>query len=113
MRLIVCGGRDYSNMLKAFEVLDAIHKATPVEVIRQGGASGADRIAAMWAVARNVPCVNYPADWQRWGKGAGPIRNRVMANAGADLLVAFPGGRGTANMILEAKAAGIAVQAIP
>src|SRR5690606_30354012 len=57
--------------------------------------------------------VAYPADWRRHGRAAGPIRNQEMADAGADLCIAFPGGRGTADMVRRARAAGIPVRSVP
>jgi hypothetical protein len=52
----------------------------------------------------------FPAQWDRYGEAAGPIRNAWMLEFGKpDLVVAFPGGRGTADMISKARKAGIEV----
>lgn len=79
-------------------------------VIIEGDAKGADRAASDWAVCNYSKHEVYPADWQRHGKAAGPIRNRQMLNEGKpDLVVAFPGGAGTAHMVSIAKVAGVEV----
>ncbi len=81
-----------------------------IDLIIQGGARGADHLAAQWAASRDVDCITVPARWDMHGKGAGPIRNQYMIDCYApDLVVALPGGRGTADMVSRAKAAGIHV----
>lgn len=75
-----------------------------------GAARGADTLAAQWAQARGVPIEAYPANWARDGRIAGPIRNRHMLACGRpDGVVAFPGGRGTIDMVAIAEAAGLKV----
>lgn len=109
MRVIVCGGRDFADQDAAYEALDRLHKARPITMVVHGGAKGADALAASWAASRGIPAQAFPADWKRHGRGAGPKRNQQMADAGADLCVAFPGGGGTADMSLRASKAGIPV----
>jgi hypothetical protein len=110
VRVLVCGGRNYADTPSVFATLDEI---MPTHVIH-GAASGADHIAGMWATARKVPCTAYPADWRKHGKAAGPIRNQVMLESSKpDLVIAFPGGSGTADMIRRAAAAGIEVRRVP
>lgn len=104
--VLVCGGREYSDAVRVWVVLDLLGPRGIVE----GGARGADAIARGWAKARNVPCHTVPADWERHGKAAGPIRNRAMLDQYTpELVVAFPGGRGTANMIAQATTRGVRV----
>jgi hypothetical protein len=81
----------------------------------EGGARGADALAASWV--RNpgwegtVEHEQYPAEWSLHGKAAGPIRNQEMLDVGKpDVVYAFPGGRGTADMVRRANKAGIEVQ---
>lgn len=117
LTLIVCGGRDYNNSRAVYDALDYIraHRGC-ITLIRTGGARGADRLAEDWAEQNNVPVDVHEADWETHGKAAGPIRNQAMADLGADGLVAFPGGRGTADMVRRAIAAGIPVwepEAVP
>ena len=114
MRVLVCGGRDYSDVDRVYEELDAIFLEEDAVEIIHGCARGADAIAAMWADERGVPVHAFPADWDKHGRSAGPIRNRQMLAEGKpDLVLAFPGGRGTANMIAQAKAAGVDVFEVP
>lgn len=110
MRVLVCGGRDYTDRRRVFEVLDGKHAETPIATIIEGGALGADRSGYAWACARNIEVETYPADWEKHGKRAGPIRNAMMLTEGKpDLVIAFPGGRGTADMVRRAQSAGIPV----
>lgn len=114
MRAIVCGGRDYSDEGKVFEALTSLG----VSFVIEGGASGADTLAWEWA-RRNLTddkapwsdrWMRFDARWDRDGRAAGPIRNQRMIDEGKpDAVVAFPGGRGTADMIRRAKRAGIPV----
>jgi len=106
MRVLVTGGRSFDEWSRVHKALAEIKPS----VIIQGGAPGADRLAAKWADINGVPLVTYPALWHQ-GKKAGPIRNAFMlADSRADLVVAFPGGNGTADMIAKAEAAGVTVR---
>lgn len=109
-RVLVCGGRDYDNAESLNAVLDAAHYANPIVCLIHGAARGADTLAADWALAHGVLCNAYPADWERDRKAAGPIRNRRMLDLGKPhLVLAFPGGSGTADMIKQATKAGVPV----
>lgn len=109
MKVIVCGGRDFADRERVCKVLDFLHNDRAITLLIHGGARGADALAADWASSRGIPTQAFPADWKRHGRGAGPKRNQQMAEAGADLCVAFPGGTGTADMCKRAAAAGIEV----
>lgn len=110
MRVLVCGGRDFSNVVQVFRTLDALAKCEMVDCIIEGDAPGADRIAGAWAKKRRVDLRLFPADWKKHGRSAGYIRNREMLNEGKpDLVIAFPGGRGTANMVEQAERAGVRI----
>jgi hypothetical protein len=108
-RVIVCGGRDYRDKARVHAALEAAHAKAPIGVLVHGGASGADLIAMYWAKGRGILREEHPALWDDHGHGAGPLRNQAMADAGADGCIAFPGGRGTADMVQRAQAAGIPV----
>lgn len=109
-RVLVCGGRDYSDKRSLTIVLDAAHFANPIVCLIHGAARGADQLAADWALDNDVLCNAYPADWDRDGKAAGPLRNQRMLDLGKPhLVIAFPGGRGTADMIKKAEAARVPV----
>lgn len=105
MRLLVCGGRDYRNWTLLESVLDLLGPT----VIIEGGARGADASAAYWAQQRGVEHVQVVAEWEKYGKRAGHLRNGEMLKWKPDMVLAFPGGRGTADMVAQARMAGIPV----
>jgi hypothetical protein len=118
MRVLVCGGRDYANRERLYNELDEMHhdpacgvrERGAVTLIIHGDASGADRLAAAWATENRVPVQAWPADWALHGLYAGPFRNaKMLAEGKPDLVVAFPGGRGTADMVRRARRAGVDV----
>lgn len=109
MKVIVTGGRDYSNRKKVYEVLDKLNP----DVVVQGGAPGADYLAREWALYRGKKSLTYGVDWEKHGKAAGPIRNREMLAKNSDaIVVPFPGGRGTANCVNEAIRANMRVYSV-
>jgi hypothetical protein len=82
-------------------------------LIIHGAAMGADRWADIWAARANVPVKRFRANWDRYGKSAGPRRNQKMLDEGKpDLVIAFPGGFGTADMVARARTAGVPVTEI-
>lgn len=108
-RVLVTGGRNYLDQDRIAGVLADIQ---PTCVIH-GDATGADRLAKIWCLLNNVPQEPYPALWGKHGRAAGPIRNQQMLECGhPDLVVAFPGGSGTADMVARARKAGIPVQEV-
>lgn len=120
MRALVCGGRDAEplevwNWLEKFGHQDAAEAlgrpALPrITTLIHGGARGADEGAARWGESEHLRVVAFHADWKKHGKAAGPIRNaRMIAEGKPDVVIAFPGGRGTADMVRQAEAAGIPV----
>ena len=114
LRVLVCGGRDYQNSDIAYQALDWIKLHWGIATIIYGGASGADELGVGWAEHRCVSAELYRADWNAHGKAAGPIRNQRMIDEGRpNFVVAFPGGRGTADMINRARKARIRVMEIP
>lgn len=109
MKVVVCGGRDYRDRAAVYAFLDKLHAEHGITLIIHGDASGADRLGRDWAVERGIPHRPFPADWSK-GCRAGFRRNRQMLTEGnPDLIVAFPGGRGTTDMILAGKTAGVTV----
>lgn len=104
MRVLVCGGRDFTDAALVDKVLSRAHARRPIAAIIQGGARGADQLAAEWARNHQVPVETFNADWKTYGKGAGMIRNqRMLDDAAPDYVVALPGGRGTADMVARAR----------
>lgn len=125
MRILVCGGRDYTDRDFVFNTLynicDEFNLWTPADeygntlpapvTIIEGAARGADSIAGDWAVVNWTGLEEYPADWEKHGKKAGYLRNVEMLEKGKpDLVVSFPGGEGTRMMIELAKEKGIEVR---
>lgn len=105
-KVLVCGGRDYSDIHRMYSVLDDLDMS---EII-SGHATGADQMAEMYADERGIDATIFPAEWNKHGKAAGFIRNKQMLEEGQpDLVVAFPGGRGTQMMMDIARKAGISV----
>lgn len=118
-RILVCGGRTFADArLLAVTLLRVTAepgetRARAGTVIIHGDARGADRLAAMWGLKQELPVEAYPADWTAHGRKAGPLRNhRMLIEGRPDLVVAFPGGRGTADMVARARKAGVPVQEI-
>lgn len=112
MRILVCGGRDFVDSSTLWGHLDVLHREAKHDcmVVIQGGARGADQIAREWCVSRKVAYENYPADWTV----PGPIRNQQMIDRGRpDCVIAFPGGKGTADMVARACKAGLPIQLVP
>lgn len=129
MRVIVCGGRNYGEVpnvtpslspqeltkeseraSREREKLIRVLRSYDISDLAQGGASGADGYAEAWADLMGVPCKTYKAKWRLHGKGAGPIRNQQMLDEfKPDAVIAFPGGKGTADMVRRAKASGVRV----
>ena len=127
--VLVCGGRDYDDHVKVTETLltlcdkkglweNAEHshyaesKATGLRLIT-GEARGADTLAKDWGHWWGPQYQGYPANWKRDGMRAGPIRNQLMLDSEKiDLVIAFPGGSGTADMIRRAEKAGIEVRIV-
>lgn len=91
VRLLVCGGCTYSDKDKVFDVLDFCDKGLTFVGVMHGGSEGADVLAKEWAIARGKPHM------------------RAGMDGNPDLVIAFPGGRGTADMIVRARKAGLPV----
>lgn len=110
-RVIVAGSRDFCKSSLLYAALDSLLskvKENDEIVIVSGGAKGADKLGEQYAKERGYKLQVYPADWDQYGKAAGPIRNKQMAE-NADALVAFWDGKslGTKNMIDEATKHGL------
>lgn len=108
MRLIIAGGRDYVLKVRDAKRLDMIEN---VDEVVSGGDTGTDAGGEKWARVRGKKLTVFPVkreDWEKYGKIAGPMRNRKMARY-ADAVALFPGGSGTRSMFEEAKIAGIMI----
>ncbi len=132
MKVIVSGGRDFTDRQYLFDRMDDIHAVRPITLVIEGGqrtrkngqtVGGADYWASRWAQWRGILVVREDANWddldaprahivvkhgRPYNKNAGPERNaRMIALYNPDALVVFAGGRGTADMVAKAVAAGL------
>lgn len=102
-KVLVCGGRGYINKARLEEVLNS---RSDIGCIVQGGATGADRLAKLWAISKGIPEFECKANWTKFQKAAGSIRNNWMLQwFKPDLVIAFPApeSRGTWHMIKLAR----------
>jgi hypothetical protein len=103
-------GRNFEDALLLAITMESIRETRGISSLIARGARGADSMAEDWARTHNIECVVYRADWVGFGRAAGPIRNQRMLDEGKpDLVVAFPGGPGTADMTRKARDAGVEV----
>lgn len=115
MRVLVFGGRDYKDKKKEHRILSRISRETPISLIIEGGATGADRYARIWAQTRHIGLSTYEANWldmqaeivtprknkfgEWYNAAAGNLRNvKMLKESKPDMAVEFPGGPGTADM---------------
>jgi hypothetical protein len=113
MRLVVTGGRDYCETARIFAALDELYARLPVSLLIEGEARGLDVRAKAWARRRGIEVKPYPADWDRYDKAAGGIRNQQMIDEGKpDYGLVFPGGSGTSDMRRRLVAAGIPFEGV-
>lgn len=125
-KILVCGSRDIKNQEFVFKTLDFLtskRDLSEIEIIHGNQKSfdkhleiyyGADYFAKLWAVLKEVKQTPFPADWDQFGKAAGPIRNKQMANEKPDACVAFLGinskNVGTLGMLKLVKDKGIPIK---
>ena len=105
MKILVTGGRDFNNKALLFDTLDKLRAESPITLLIHGASRGADSLASEWAKEHGVAENGEKPNW-KLGHGAGLIRNKEMLAQNPDLVVAFPGGSGTADMVRKAQAAG-------
>ncbi len=110
-RVLICGSRGYKNAAAIAQLVKGLPTGT---VVIHGGAAGADGLADLYARQNGLTPEPYPADWDKYGKGAGVVRNKQMLDEGRPTeVVAFvadpTSSPGTANMVLQALAQGVPV----
>jgi hypothetical protein len=111
MKVLVCGSRYFNNK----ELMEDVLKEYDIRCIIEGEARGADTLAREYAERQGIHVLAFPAQWEKHGKAAGPIRNTEMLRVGQpELVVAFrrQNSRGTQNMINQAEKAGIPVRIV-
>ena len=111
-KIMVTGSRHHTDDDLIWATLDDIvdgFAGNKNVVLIEGGAPGADKIAHYWAIARGYDVHTFPADWTRFGRAAGPLRNQQMVDQHPDYVAAFPldDSRGTWDAVRRAKSAGI------
>ena len=112
--ILVCGGRNYgltyNEQEYIFKILHNINERRGISKVVSGGANGADTVAEHWAMANKITSVVYEADWSHYGRAAGIRRNaEMLEEEDIDLVVSFPGGRGTSDMVHRALVKNIEV----
>lgn len=110
--ILVCGGRDFDDYSLMENTLTQIHKQLGISQLIHGDARGADRLSGAWASKNGIAVTAVPADWNKFGKSAGFRRNETMARMSPDLVVAFPGGKGTEHMINLCKSMKLTVRIV-
>lgn len=112
MKLLVCGDRRFTDFDKVESAMLSILNLAETNTIIEGEAKGADTTARLVAEKHGIECKGFPANWSRYGRAAGPIRNKQMLVEGEpDAVLAFlsPESRGTRNMVNQAKSLGLKV----
>lgn len=113
-RVIVAGGREFDDYPKVKQALGyylSHKKPSDIEIV-SGGARGADSLGEQFAQEFELSVQQFFADWETFGRRAGPMRNKQMAEY-ADVLIAFDtGGKGTASMIALAREHGLKVRVV-
>lgn len=103
-RYLICGGRDFDDWTMLDRALKALILHPKASTIIHGAARGADRLAAQWGADNRAEVIAVPADWDTHKRAAGPIRNSLMLSEfKPDVVIAFPGGAGTADMIRQGR----------
>lgn len=108
MKTIIAGSRLITSFAIVAEAIEA--SGFHITEVVSGGAPGVDALAEKWAEQNGIPVKQFPADWDRYGRKAGPIRNQAMAEYGEALIAVWDGkSRGTRDMIRRARKHGLRV----
>ena len=109
--VLVTGGRDYTDAVTVFDCLTKLDAQFQRMIVIHGDAAGADTLAYDVCIEVGIEQVRVPATWNKHHRAAGPIRNKLMLDLfpTTDLIMAFPGGVGTANMKTQAEKLGIPI----
>ena len=111
---LICGGRNFADPVMFDSAMSDLTglRGMPAKIVH-GGAGGVDSMANHWGQRHALEIACEKAEWNRHGNAAGPIRNQAMLDKHKpNLVVAFPGGRGTADMVTRSRAAGVSVAEI-
>lgn len=123
VKVLVCGGRNFGYIPteekykhRDFDLtnraIDAVKEFSPTVII-EGNATGGDEIGVLTSEVMDIPLKTFPASWSEYGFSAGPMRNKQMLEEGKpDIVVAFPGGKGTEHMKRISRRAGVPVHEV-
>lgn len=112
MRTIIAGSRE-ASWDQVVAAIDQCPWKAQISLVVSGTAKGADYFGEVWANTHNVPIQRFPADWNKYGKRAGVVRNSLMAdNADALIAIWVNESSGTKNMIETAKKKGLTAHII-
>lgn len=117
IKLICAGCRDFCDYDLLVERLDRfriLREDDEIEIV-SGTCKGADKMGEWYAKEHGLSCKRFPAEWKRFGKSAGPIRNRKMAEYATNLIAFWDGNKshsGTWNMIVTAQKLGLSVEVV-
>lgn len=116
MKVLVCGDRNWTGVATMRTRLDALSMVCGPITLLHGGCRGADQMAGGvgFKIGWNIHV--YPAQWDKYGRAAGPIRNQTMLSEKPDLVLAFhndiDNSKGTKDMVRRAREAGITTEVI-
>lgn len=118
MTLVLAGGRDFYDAVSVGTILDLYAELQSLEIYVGDCPKGLDYMVREWCWNTGTKCNVFAAEWHKYGKAAGPRRNAEMCKAAIEadpeaILFAFPGGRGTASCIQQARRFGLRVVQIP
>ncbi|MEQ8165829.1 MAG: DUF2493 domain-containing protein [Alphaproteobacteria bacterium] len=110
MKVLVCGSSAFRDQIAVFRELDKLHADQAITLVINGGARGADYFSSQWAKERNVALKVFKADWKQFGdRAVFRLNGDMLTEARPELILAFPGGDVTADLIMRADHAGITV----
>lgn len=113
-RVIIAGTRNFQDYRLLKEKISFYLSNTPGDIIIfSGGCAGADKLGERYAREHKIEVKKFPADWKRYGKGAGPLRNQQMANEATHCILFWDGiSKGTKVMHELAKRAGLKIRVV-
>ncbi len=106
MRVAVCGGKDFLAMHLISAVLFKVHRANHITELLIGNSRGVDEIVNDWAARTGIPVRHINSDWLSYGEDADDVRNQLIIDERPDIIVLFPGGKRTNDLLNKAITAG-------
>ena len=110
MRVLVCGGRDFDDLPLLGDALERVHARHVITLLTTAARRALTPQRTTGPDLSGCRCRSFTPIGGQFGSGAGPIRNsKMLAEGKPEMVLAFPGGRGTANMVKRARSAGVSV----